>query len=150
MALDEEIIAIADADALRQVVWNLIRNAVQAMKDHESSRLDIVTREDGDTSEIVIADNGPGIPREVLAKIFDPFYTTKGEDGTGLGLAIVHSIIDAHGGRVLVSSAQNRGTEFIIQLPSANSERPQGVMDEEPDPSFNIRPSQFDILGGPI
>jgi two-component system sensor histidine kinase PilS (NtrC family) len=150
MSLDEEAIAQVDPDALRQVLWNLIRNAVQAMRGQAGGRLELVVREVGEMSEIVIVDNGPGIPEDVLARVFDPFYTTKGEAGTGLGLAIVHSIVDAHGGQVLVSSALGRGTEFILQLPRGESERPQKLSAEDSASHFNIRPSQFDILGGPI
>lgn len=150
MSLDEEAIAQVDPDALRQVLWNLIRNAVQAMRGQDGGRLELVVREAGEMSEIVIVDNGPGIPEDVLARVFDPFYTTKGEDGTGLGLAIVHSIVDAHGGQVLVSSVLGRGTEFVLQLPRGKSARPQKLSAEDTDSHFNIRPSQFDILGGPI
>jgi two-component system sensor histidine kinase PilS (NtrC family) len=150
MSLDEEIVAMADPDALRQVMWNLVRNAVQAMKESKGSRLEIATRKNAEMCEIVIADNGSGIPRAVLTRIFDPFYTTKGEDGTGLGLAIVHSIINAHNGRVLVSSAEGRGTEFIIQLPAASGERSKDMSPHDSDSSYNIRSSRFDILGGSI
>ncbi|MEE2901102.1 MAG: ATP-binding protein [Myxococcota bacterium] len=150
MSLDEEVVILADTDAIRQVMWNLVRNATQAMKSFPEARIDLVTRNNGECGEIIIADNGPGIDEDVLARIFDPFYTTKGEDGTGLGLAIVHSIVSAHGGKVLVSSAPQKGTEFVIQLPLAESEIPLQKSEQSADPAYNIRPSQFDILGGPL
>jgi len=64
----------------------------------------------------MVADTGPGIPRQELSKVFEPFYTTK-PDGTGLGLAVVHSIIREHRGKVTIDSDVGRGTTVRIQLP---------------------------------
>lgn len=65
---------------------------------------------------LTIADTGIGIPPEMLASVFDPFYTTKA-DGTGLGLAVSYSIIEGHGGQFEVSSVLNEGTTFTLRLP---------------------------------
>ena len=67
--------------------------------------------------EVMVSDNGVGIPPEDLQKIFDPFYTTKGQKGTGLGLAVVWGIIDNHNGTIRVRSTVGGGTAFVIRLP---------------------------------
>ena len=68
--------------------------------------------------EIEVADNGKGIPADVLPKIFDPFFTTKDiGKGTGLGLSIAYQIVEAHGGRIGVDSKPGAGTRFTVRLP---------------------------------
>jgi signal transduction histidine kinase/HAMP domain-containing protein len=103
---------------LNQVWTNLIHNAVQAM-DHRGELL-IETRAEGEDDEVVevaIQDSGPGIPADVLPRIFEPFYTTKPKgEGTGLGLPICMRIVEKHGGTMRVESEPGR-TRFIIRLP---------------------------------
>jgi signal transduction histidine kinase len=70
--------------------------------------------------EVVIADTGRGIPQEELARIFDPFFSTK-DEGVGLGLSLVHKIIENHNGRIRVSSNPGNGTTFVISLPEAGA-----------------------------
>ena len=70
-------------------------------------------------TEIKVKDEGCGIPKENMAKIFEPFYTTKGQKGTGLGLAVIWGIIDNHNGGITVESEVDKGTTFIIRLPVA-------------------------------
>ena len=78
----------------------------------------LTTRDSSDGGvEIEIADDGPGIAPHHLERIFNPFFTTKG-DGTGLGLAIVHQIIEAHHGRIRVQSTPGQGATFVIWLPA--------------------------------
>jgi chemotaxis protein histidine kinase CheA len=77
--------------------------------------------------ELVVSDNGAGMTPEVLRRIFDPFFTTK-DRGTGLGLAIAHSIVEAHGGTILVSSALGVGTEFVLRLPPSAEGSPSVVV----------------------
>lgn len=102
---------------LEQAMINLILNAFQAMKAG-GGRLTISTDHTDEYVEIVLADNGPGIPEETLQHIFEPFYTTKSEgSGTGLGLPIVHQIIEAHHGRVELDTVVGQGTTFRIILP---------------------------------
>ena len=148
VSLEPGLVAVADSDALRQVIWNLARNAAQAMSG-DRGRLSVTTRSSEDFADIVVGDSGAGIDREKLKRIFDPFFTTK-PGGTGLGLAIAHSIVEAHGGAILVTSVEGEGTEFTIRLP-----RTEGAMRYEPsrdetDPALNVTPSQFEIFGGPI
>jgi len=77
----------------------------------------VATRQDGSSALVVIADNGPGIPESVRARLFTPFFTTK-EKGTGLGLSISHQIVAGHGGELRLESAEGRGATFTIQLPA--------------------------------
>ena len=102
---------------LNQVFLNLFTNAAQAMEGQ--GKLYIKTWLEEDAVHISVADNGKGIPEDVLTRIFDPFFTTKpvGE-GTGLGLAISHQIIQQHGGEIHVESRVGEGTCFRIKLPT--------------------------------
>jgi signal transduction histidine kinase len=108
----------ADANQLQQVLVNLINNAKQAMADVQGGRrLRIcVQRADPARVRIQVEDTGPGIPADVIAKVFDPFVTTK-SDGTGLGLSISYGIIREHGGTLTVDSTPGRGATFTIELP---------------------------------
>jgi two-component system, NtrC family, sensor kinase len=102
---------------LQQVLMNLLVNARDAMPNGGTVRIETsrgTGREDG--VRLVVADNGPGIPADVLPRISEPFYTTK-VAGTGLGLPLSYNIIREHGGRVAVETAAGRGTTFIITLP---------------------------------
>ena len=116
-----------DEDLIRQILLNLILNAVEAMPRGGELRLEVLSRRDpaapGSDSAAVegmtmrISDTGAGISQEILPKIFDPFFTTK-QSGTGLGLAIVHNAVTAHGGSIQVQSEVGRGTALILELPS--------------------------------
>lgn len=103
---------------LNQVFLNLINNAAQAIESG-SGEITITTRaEDAGHVAVEIADNGKGIPPEIMSKIFDPFFTTKAVGkGTGLGLSISYKIIEQHGGRISVDSTVGTGTRFTIVLP---------------------------------
>jgi signal transduction histidine kinase len=107
---------LGDRTALRQLFSNLFRNGSEAAGGH--CRIEVTASSRDQLAEIRIKDNGPGIPPDVLEKIFIPFYTTK-PSGTGLGLALVHRIATDHGGKVTVVSGQE-GTTFILSLPAAN------------------------------
>jgi signal transduction histidine kinase len=105
---------------INQVFLNVITNAVHAMQERPTANI-ITLRtalEDDDTVRVEIQDNGSGIPKEVLPKIFDPFYTTKPiGQGTGMGLSISFKIIQAHGGKILVDTESDVGSVFTILLP---------------------------------
>jgi signal transduction histidine kinase len=107
----------ADPDQLKQIVLNLILNAIEASPAGGQVTLNIRDSEDG-TVVIEVRDQGPGIPAEQQEHIFDPFFTTK-ETGTGLGLALVHQMVVEHGGAIDVESAPGRGTAFRVALPKA-------------------------------
>jgi len=104
-----------DPIALRQVFSNLFRNAAESAGEGMPVLVRVGVKAHGETAEIAVTDNGPGIPRENLDKIFIPFFTTK-PHGTGLGLALVHRIVTEHGGTVSVDTAQS-GTTFTLSLP---------------------------------
>ncbi len=105
-----------DKSQIEEVITNLVINAIQAFT--AKGEVTIKTRSNADSIYIDVIDDGPGIPKENLEKIFRPFYTSKGfGKGTGLGLSIVKRIVDEHGGQVKVRSQIGKGTTFTIQLP---------------------------------
>lgn len=106
-----------DADQLRQVLLNILLNAVQALSTGGVVRVTTLLKED--SVVVQIADNGPGIAPEVLPRIFNPFYTTR-QSGTGLGLAISQRIVQAHGGQIGVQSRPGEGAVFEVMLPAGN------------------------------
>jgi two-component system sensor kinase FixL len=108
------LIVLGDSDGLKQVFLNLLENAIEAMGGAGTIR--VISRRLSSVAEIVIEDNGPGIPEELHEKIFDPFFTTKPE-GTGLGLAICRNIIQDHGGTLTIRSSQHGGCAFILSIP---------------------------------
>jgi signal transduction histidine kinase len=104
---------------LHQVLVNLIRNAVDALERKPGGRVRIcLDREDGQ-AVITIADNGPGIPAEVLPRIWEPYFSTKGERGNGMGLDIAKRLIEAHHGTITCDSRPGEGARFTIRLPLA-------------------------------
>jgi len=139
---DPAVIEIpVDLDMLKQVIWNLVQNGIQAMKDRGKLIITVVNRNSPDFEggkllpdiegdfynilddsvsseyvEIYIKDTGCGIEKKQFKKLFEPFYTTK-EEGSGLGLAIVHKIIESHRGKIFVESKEGKGTTFNILLP---------------------------------
>ena len=107
----------ADKDSLRSVFTNLLINSVEAI-DGAGGRVEIELSPDtADRARIIISDTGKGIAPDDIAKIFEPYYSTK-DTGTGLGLAIVKKAIDDHGGSISVSSKLDSGTTFTIILPA--------------------------------
>lgn len=115
-----------DADPLqiKQVFLNLILNAIQAMQD--GGELRIVTDNTGSGIMVEVSDTGIGIPEGEVQKIFQPFYTTK-KDGTGLGLSISYGIIKEHGGDIYVRTSSDKGTVFVILLPSLHAAGDPGL-----------------------
>ncbi len=108
----------SDSSQLQQVFLNIINNAIDAISKNGEIRIKTRYHLKNNEARIEISDNGPGIPKEDIDKIFDPFYTTKEVgQGTGLGLSIVYSIIEKLGGRIMVASELGLGTTFTIYLP---------------------------------
>jgi len=106
----------ADANAVGQVLLNLLTNARRAMPDGGSIAVETVLVDSGRSIRLAVRDSGPGIPPDILPKIFDPFFTTR-SDGTGLGLSISHGIMEDHRGTIDVSSEVGRGTVFTLTFP---------------------------------
>jgi signal transduction histidine kinase len=108
---------------LQQVFLNLFLNARDAMPN--GGRLRVSTRAKGHDAIVEVADTGVGIPSEHLARIYDPFFTTKGEGrGTGLGLSVTYGIVQEHGGVLSCESVQGEGTTFRLVLPMAVAAEP--------------------------
>ena len=108
-----------DASQWRQIIHNLLRNAEDAQEELEQPRIEIATRQVDETVEMVVADHGPGFPPEIIARVFEPYVTTKVR-GTGLGLAIVKKIVDEHQGKIRINNLQPTGAEVCIRLPLAS------------------------------
>lgn len=108
-----------DPALIQQVVLNLLLNAIQAIS--ADGKIEVAVKDAGDTATIRVRDTGRGMTPEVLAKIFKPFFTTRGE-GTGLGLSLARSVVHAHGGRIEVSSEPGRGSAFLVILPSRSQQ----------------------------
>lgn len=114
------MVARFDPERLRRVVINLLDNAVQAFpeqNDRTDCAVTVATRATSDGLEITVRDNGPGIPADVLPKIFEPLFSTK-NFGTGLGLPTVRQIVEAHGGRIDITSVVGEGTCVRVWLPA--------------------------------
>ena len=105
---------------LGRVILNLLNNAFDALREREDGVVTLATRALENTVEIVVADNGPGIPEDIREKIFEPFFTTKATgEGTGLGLSLSYDIVTkGHGGTMRVGESSKGGAEFVIQIPA--------------------------------
>jgi signal transduction histidine kinase/FixJ family two-component response regulator len=117
--MEPELLILGDESKLRRSVINIIKNAVEALRDtktnHPMIEISAQKDEDGKNVLITIQDNGPGIPPAIVNTLFEPFITRDKSHGTGLGLAIVRQYINAHGGTIKVKN--NNGAAFIIGLP---------------------------------
>ncbi|NOJ96200.1 GAF domain-containing protein, partial [Corallococcus coralloides] len=141
--------AEGDAEQLKQVLINLVQNAVQALgpqpgritvRTEKPERFGDLRSAGGEFVEVRVSDTGPGIPADQQPHIFVPFFTTK-QKGTGLGLAICQRIVKNHGGSISVQSKVGEGTAFVIRLPALPSEPVEGALpDGTPVPP--TRPSQ--------
>jgi signal transduction histidine kinase len=113
--LQVDAVVTVDSDLLKQAVFNIVVNAIEAMPDGGTLRFEASLK--GDDAEIRIADNGPGIPPEVKEKIYDLYFTTK-EHGSGIGLAMTYRIVQLHGGTIDFTSEPQRGTTFSLRFPA--------------------------------
>jgi len=118
-----------DPHQIMQVFLNLVMNAEQAIREvRDRGTLRIRLGKDDDHLMIIFQDDGPGIPTDILPKIFDPFYTTKRPGrGTGLGLSICKAILREHGGNVEVASGPGGGAVFMVYLPTAEAEKKKQI-----------------------
>jgi two-component system, NtrC family, nitrogen regulation sensor histidine kinase NtrY len=125
--LDEKAAMLeADRGRVRQILNNLMTNALEALEGVESPRLEIGTRfeegADAAYAVVTVCDNGPGFQRELLNRVFDPYVTSKPK-GTGLGLAIVKKIVEEHGGRIDADNRPEGGARVRVVLPMKDSTR---------------------------
>jgi signal transduction histidine kinase len=128
IAIEERLGAVApvlaDAGQIHQVVVNLVTNAAQAIGERDGTISISLGTRPGDPGSIrlAVADDGPGMSDAVQARVFEPFFSTKGIGaGSGLGLSIVHGIVTGHGGSVAVDSRPGRGARFTVDLPAATT-----------------------------
>jgi signal transduction histidine kinase/ActR/RegA family two-component response regulator len=110
------------AESLREALTNLVFNAVDALPDGGMIRL--AAKQSGEWVELAVADSGVGMSAETQARLFEPYFTTKGEHGTGLGLSIVYGIVARHSGQIAVESAPGGGTTFRLLFPLAAAVAP--------------------------
>jgi CheY-like chemotaxis protein len=115
---------LGSAPELREVLTNLIFNAVDAMP--EGGTITVRTRALPNRVRVDVSDNGIGMTPEEIARCFEPFFTTKGENGTGLGLAVTYGILQRHGGNIEIESEKGAGTTFSLLFPT--TEMPIGEM----------------------
>ena len=130
--IPDELKITVDKQRMQQVFINLIKNGLDVIGPNGQiwiSCREIVRKDRGRREiEILIEDNGPGIPAKIRDRIFDPFFTTKDVGhGSGLGLFIVHDIIEMHGGSIRVESNPGQGTTFILWLPDRQAEAGEGI-----------------------
>jgi signal transduction histidine kinase len=122
--------AMACGNQIQQVLLNLLINARQALQEGGQISIRLVHDPSANTVDLIVRDNGCGIPADKLPKIFDSFYSTKegpdesGKGGTGLGLSACRNIIQAHQGKIRVESTPGQGTAFTIKLPAAVESKP--------------------------
>ncbi len=127
-----------DATQLRQIIHNLLRNAEDAQDSSAAPRIGIATRRLDGQAELCVTDDGPGFPAEIMARVFEPYVTTKAR-GTGLGLAIVKKIVDEHHGGIDITNRQPQGAAVGIRLPLATL----------PESASPATPSSGAVAGAP-
>ena len=142
--LDESLPELsADNGRLRQVLNNLLINATDALSSSEHPEIRISTKgykeHEQRFVELIVQDNGPGIPEAMLERLFEPYVTTK-DRGTGLGLAIVKRVIEEHGGTVWASNIEPNGTRITVRLP-ISAQREQHTTD------FKVKPLRARVAG---
>jgi signal transduction histidine kinase len=115
---EAEIVLVGHRDRLKQALLNIATNALEAMPDGGQMGMACEPR-DGHAS-VLIRDSGPGIPPEVMGKIYGMYFTTK-SGGTGIGLYVARSVVESHGGNIRVDSHAGEGTSFEVDLPLADA-----------------------------
>jgi signal transduction histidine kinase len=133
-----EAFAAVDGDRIKQVLWNLLENAVRAMDG--KGTITVSVRGVGDFIQLGIRDTGPGIPANLTEKIFEPFQS-QFEGGTGLGLAIVYQIVQAHGAKIFVRPTPGSGAEFVLELLHARAAEIESI-------ESNVAPMSAEVSHG--
>jgi two-component system, NtrC family, sensor kinase len=117
---------VMDAPQIEQVLINLFINAIQAMPHGGDLFVEVKQDQAGKAVIIKVRDTGSGIPKDILPKVFDPFFSTKGTKGTGLGLSVSYGILRQHNGEISVESEEGQGTTFTIKLPHHREQEGEG------------------------
>jgi signal transduction histidine kinase/CheY-like chemotaxis protein len=144
LQIDSNAMVMGDDSELREVLVNMVFNAIDAMP--EGGTLSLTTQTAGESVIVKVVDTGIGMYPEVRSKIFDPFFTTKGKAGLGLGLAVSFGIIRRHGGNIEVESQYGNGTEFRITLPVAKlAEKPVTQVEPAAPPLLPAPPIVCDM-----
>ncbi len=112
---DADVTVVGNAGSLAGALTNLAANALNACG--EGARLEWQLEMHGDRAQLVLADNGPGVPDDLRERIFEPFFTTR-SSGTGLGLAVVRAVLEAHGGDIALADGGSQGACFVLHLPA--------------------------------
>ena len=138
-SLDSDLpVVLADVQQIEQVLLNLLKNALEATPTGTKPELSVTVHGVGNQLAVEVADRGAGMSEEVLARIFDPFFSTK-PNGTGLGLSVSYAIAKAHGGDLRVASEEGKGTTFTLIMPIAQAVRAGEagerilLVDDDPD-----------------
>lgn len=113
---EESLVSYIDKSQLQRVFTNLLKNALEAIPEDRETNIIVSLQKENDNALVSIADNGIGIPDEIIHKIFSPYFTTKGS-GSGLGLAMTKNIIEFWKGKIWFETVQGEGTIFYIRLP---------------------------------
>jgi len=135
-----------DAAQLRQVIHNLLANAEDALSGEAEPVIRIATGADVRGALLTVSDNGGGFPREILARAFEPYVTTKAK-GTGLGLAIVKKIVIEHGGTIVILTSPDGGARVRLRLPAAGTAAAIAASEWRPPPPsrpHHVRPLEPD------
>ena len=111
-----DMVASVDPDLFRQAMINLLRNALEAVKDRDNPKVEVMVTCSDNHPFITLSDNGCGIPPDMMENLFQPFFTTK-PGGSGIGLYLSRQIIRMHGGDIELMSSSPWGTSFSISLP---------------------------------
>jgi two-component system, OmpR family, sensor kinase len=132
---DGQTFVVGDPHQLRQVLGNLIRNAL--VHTPPGTRIEVSVAREGEEVRLEVRDHGPGLPTEDMDALFDRFWRSeggreRGRAGAGLGLSIVAAIVDAHGGRIVAANAMDGGARFTVRLPAGVV---TAVPDEQPAPA---------------
>jgi PAS domain S-box-containing protein len=152
--IDSDALIMGNATRVHQILMNLCTNAAQAMQD-KGGILEVGLREvtiekvspawnfemkTGDYIELTVSDTGIGIPPDILASVFEPYFTTKtAGEGTGLGLSVVHGIVESYGGRITADSESGKGSTFTIFLPITKKSAPYHFAEAEELPTGTER-----------
>jgi len=140
LQINTEAYVMGDPSELREVLVNMVFNAVDAMP--EGGQLTLVADELQGSVEIAVSDTGTGMSHEIRSRVFDPFFTTKGKAGMGLGLAVCYGIIQRHEGTISVDSQLGKGTTFRIALPVA-APKQQVKPETEDAPRLRLVPNSI-------